>query len=166
MSLLEDIAHSNLLENTEPVIILDFNRKLQEFPSLSLPVSYLAPRWSTAGPSAPPSRAASAASPRRVGSAAGPSAPSSRAAMGARPARPPHPRWERRRAAGPCAPSSPAALGARATGPSASTPPLRAVLGEQATGLSASSFPCAGSSGQDARRTAASLRGARKNSAA
>ncbi|KAG2644768.1 hypothetical protein PVAP13_2KG376305 [Panicum virgatum] len=79
-----------------------------------------------------------------------------------RPARPPHPRWERRRAPGPCAPSSPAALGARATGPSASTPPLRAVLGEQATGLSASAFPCAGSAGQDARRTAASLRGARK----
>ena len=153
-----------MLENTEAVIILDFNRKLQEFPSLSLPVSYLAPRWSTAGPSAPPSRAA--LSLRRVGSAAGPSAPSSRAAMGARPACPPHPRWERRQAAGPCAPSSPAALGARATGPSASTPPLRAVLGEQGAGLSASAFPCAGSSGQDARRTAASLRGARKNSAA
>ena len=155
-----------MLENTEPVIILDFNRKLQEFPSLSLPLSYLAPRWSVAGPSAPPSRAALPAPrwerrrpvrpflARRDGSAAG------------RPARPPHPRWERRRAAGPCAPSSPAALGARATGPSASTPPLRAVLGEQAAGLSSSAFPCSGSSGQDARRTAASLRGARKNSAA
>ena len=109
-----------MLENTEPVIILDFNRKLQEFSSLSLPVSYLAPRWSTVGPSAPPSRA-NAASPRRVGSAAGPSAPSSRAAMGAppagrpvrptlagsaagRPARahlPRLPRWERGRLARP-----------------------------------------------------------------
>ena len=136
--------------------------------NLNLPIHHRSRscKDSAAGPSAPPSRAALPAPrwerrrpvrpflARRDGSAAG------------RPARPPHPRWERRRAAGPCAPSSPAALGARATGPSASTPPLRAVLGEQAAGLSAAAFPCAGSSGQDARRTAASLRGARKNSAA
>ena len=81
------LKSGNLLENTEPVIILDFNRKLQEFPSLSLPVSYLAPRWSTAG-------LASGAA---------------RAALGAPPARPPlprSPRWERRRPAGPSAPPS------------------------------------------------------------